>query len=118
MVDGTILRRVVASFLVCAGLGCGAAPSFLLVEGVNGKVDTTPVSVRQVTLKQEWRNGKRVTIRYATLLVHEPKAKEIQRHLVAEGDGLIINGVEYTVLVVHPGETDSRATVTLQKNDD
>lgn len=99
-------------------LGCGAAPSFVLVEGVNGKVDTTPVSVREVTVKQEFRNGKRVTVRYAALLIHEPKAKKIERHLLAEGDAVLISGVEYTVLNVVPGEADERATVTLQKTED
>ncbi len=116
--DGTILRGVVASIVAFSCVACSGAQSLVLVEGVNGKVATTPVSVRQVAAREEWRSGKRVTIRYATLLVHESKAKEIERHFVAEGDGLIIGGVEYTVVAVERGNPSARATVTLQKKED
>lgn len=118
--DGSLSAARFARIIgvACLWVACSVPRSFVLMEGVNAKVDRTPVSVRQVAVKQEWRSGKRVTIRYATLLVHEAKAKEIQRHLVSEGDGLIIDGVEYTVVAVEPGAEDARAKVTLQKRDD
>lgn len=113
--DGTPRGFWLASVVASLVLGCASSPAVVLVEGVNGAVDATPVYVKDVAEKQEWRNGKRVKIRYATILVHEARAKEIERHYVSEGDGVILGGVTYTVVSIEPGAVDARARVSLQR---
>jgi hypothetical protein len=98
-------------------LGCGGSGrEVVLHELTNGKVEATPVGVSAVVDKQEWRNGKRVTVTYATLLVHTSKA--IRKQEVSAGDLVLIGSKKWQVVEVRPGGADTRGVVLLAAADD
>jgi hypothetical protein len=97
-------------------IGCGGAGrQAVLNELTNGKVEATPVGVSAVVDKKEWRNGKRVTVTYATLLVHTSKA--IRKQEVCAGDSVLIGSKEWRVVEVKTGGADTRGVVVLEADD-
>jgi hypothetical protein len=107
-----LARGLLAATLL--SIACGGSREIVLHELSNdGKVESTPVGVSAIVDKKEWRSGKRVTVTYATLLVHTSKA--IQKQEVATGDVVLIGPKKWQVVAVKPGGADTRGVVVLEE---
>lgn len=103
---------------VVLALGCAAATrEVVLTERVDDQVDGVPVALGAVEARPIWKNGKRVTLDGATLLVRDPDAGAIRRQKVWVGDTLRIGPVEWTVVAVERGTASARARVVLRCTD-
>jgi hypothetical protein len=106
------MLRLLALLLVTS---CGAGGSeIILRELTNDKIGNIPVGVSAVTETKQFRKGKRVSIEFATLLVHDTASKTIQKHLISEGDDLVIGGKTYRVTEVERGAEGDRGRVVLE----
>lgn len=102
--------------LVLYGCG-GAAPEVTLSEMENAKVEQVSVGLGSIEPQKIWRNGKRVSVDFATVLVRDTTTNTIQRQRVWLGDDLTIGGGTWTVVSIVPGTKDTRGRVVLRRKD-
>ena len=106
------MLRLLALLLLTS---CSAGGSeIILRELTNDKIGNVPVGVSVVTETKQFRQGKRVSIDFATLLVHDTVSKTIQKHLVSAGDDVVIGGKTYRVVEVKRGAESDRGRVVLE----
>jgi hypothetical protein len=107
---------LVASAFVVLVAGCGAhAREVELVEMQNARVDDVPVGLHTVESRRIWRDGRRIDVEFATLLVLDRATNTIVAQKVSEGDEIILGGKAWSVIRVEPGTSTTSSRVVLRE---
>jgi hypothetical protein len=102
--------------LAVALVGCAStAREVVLAERVNAEIEQVPVGLGAVETKSLWRNGKRVKVDQAVLLVRDPGAPAIRQEKVWVGDQVTIGAGVWEVVELHPGSTTAAAKIRLRR---
>lgn len=100
------------SLVLC--VGCGAAPrEVVLRELINDQVDRTRVGLHHIDSRQIFRQGKRVSVDFASLLILDTATNTIKTEVVSTGDDVLLGDKRWTVVRVEPGRGGQRGQVVL-----
>lgn len=102
----------VAVLVLC--VGCGAGPrEVVLRELINDQVGRTRVGLHHIDARQIFRQGKRVTVDFASLLILDTTTNTIKTEVVSAGDEVLLGDERWTVSRVEPGQGGARGEVVL-----
>jgi hypothetical protein len=107
-----VRRWLPALFLGWALTGCGAAAEVRVEESRTTLVAAHEVAVISVTKLKRFRNGKRIEVMAATLIVRDKG--ERRKLQVAQGDDVIIGSQRFLVTRIDAGGESTAGVVTLQ----
>ncbi len=108
------MRAVLAVLALFQLAGCAArAPEVRIVESESKELSGVGVGVGAIRPELQFRQGKRVTITYATLFMKQRGGVTKQRY--AEGDDVLLAGQRWIVLRIEHGASERPGAVVLQK---
>lgn len=111
------LLLVVSCWLVAAGsLSCAAAtPELRIVENGSTQLGERGVGLGAFENKPRFRNGKRITVLYATLYVKSHGT--VTKQQVALGDDLLIGRERWWVIELVEGSASTSGHIVLRKDE-
>ncbi|MBL8743520.1 MAG: hypothetical protein JNK04_20560 [Myxococcales bacterium] len=107
-----MLRWPAALVLFASLAGCGGVVEVSVREAQPALVAEHEVAVIGITRIKRFRNGKRIEVMAATLVVREKG--ERRKLQVAEGDDVIIGAQRFLVARIEAGGPTSAGVLTLQ----
>ena len=109
--------RWIAVLALC--VGCGAGPrEVVLQELINDQVDRTRVGLHHIESRQIFRQGKRVAVDFASLLILDTASNTIKTEVVSAGDEVVLGDKHWTVVRVEPGQGGARGQVVMVPAED
>jgi hypothetical protein len=93
--------------------GCAGAREVVLVEAINDQIDRTRIGLHHIEPRMIFRQGRRVSVDFASLLVLDVPTNTIKTELVSAGEEVFIDGKRWTVVRVEPHTPTSPGRVVL-----
>ncbi|MFO0613265.1 MAG: hypothetical protein U0414_11775 [Polyangiaceae bacterium] len=83
---------------------------------MNDQIDHTRIGLHHIEPRKIFRQGKRVSVDFASLLVLDPSTNTIKTEVVSAGDDVLIGGKRWIVVRIEPGTAETRGRIVLAEN--